>query len=174
MKLSKKYLALGLLGSVLTAGSAYAATQSVTANIRFDTALALTKNFDINFGMVKASTAGDFTIDTAGTITPANGGVVIGGTPVVGDITIVGSTDQTIAISTGTYVAAGIGDGVTLSDATCKYGTATAAACDTPLTAQAAPGAGTHLLLGVKATVDANQTAGTHPTPAFTVTVVYG
>jgi len=171
MKLSKKILALGLLGSVFVAGGAYAATQSVTANMTFDTALSLVKNADISFGIVKASQAGTYAINTSGVVSPTAGGVVIGGTPAFGQITISGSTTQTVAISTGAYVA---DSGVTPSAATCKYGTGSETACDTPLTAQAAPGAGKVLKLGVTAASDGTAGAGTTAAPTFTVTVIYG
>jgi hypothetical protein len=171
MKLSKKYLAMGLLSSVLVSGGAYAATQSVTANMTFDTALSLTKVSDINFGLVKASTSGTYTISTAGVVTPSSGGVVIGGTPNAGNITIAGSTTQTVAINTGTYVA---DHGVTPSAATCAYNGGASTACDTPLTAQTAPGAGKTLLLGVTAASDGTAGAGVTAAPTFIVTVVYG
>ena len=171
MKICKKYLALGLLGSALVSGGAYAATQSVTANMTFDSALSLTKNADINFGSVKGSQTGTYTIDTAGVVTPTAGGVVIGGTPAFGQITITGSSSQTVAISTGTYT---VDHGVTLSAATCSYNGAAAVACDTPLTGLSAPGVGKTLKLGVTAVSDGTATAGTTATPTFVVTVVYG
>ena len=171
MKVSNKYLAWCLLSSVFIAGGAFAATQSVTANMTFDTALSLVKNADISFGTVKASQAGTYTIDTSGVVTPTNGGVVIGGTPAFGQITITGSTTQTVAISTGTYVS---DNGVTPSAATCSYNGAAAAACDTALTGRTAPGAGKILKLGVTAISDGTTAAGTTAVPTFTVTVVYG
>ncbi len=171
MKISKKYLALGLLGSFMLSGGAYAATQSVTANMTFDTALTLTKNADIQFGLLKASTAGTYVISTAGVVTPSGGGVVIGGTPAFGQITITGSTTQTVTISTGSYTAAG---GVTLSAATCNYNGAAIANCDTGGTGLAAPGAGKVLKLGVTAAADGTQAAGATPAPTFVVTVIYG
>ncbi len=101
IKIGKKYLVLGILASFVSSGGAYAATQSVTANMTFDTALSLTKNADIQFGFLKAATAGTYVIDTTGAVTPSGGGVVIGGTPAFGQITVVGSTTQTVAISFG-------------------------------------------------------------------------
>jgi hypothetical protein len=171
MKLSTKYLALGLAVSLLTSSGAYAATQSVTANMSFDSVLSLTKNADINFGTVKASQAGTYTISTASVVTPSGGGVVVGGTPAYGQITIVGSSSQTVAISTGTYTA---NNGVTPSAAMCSYDGAAASACDTPLTGLAAPGAGKVLKLGVTAAADGTQIAGSTAAPTFVVTVIYG
>ena len=172
MKLSKKYLALAIAAGVLAAGGAHAATQSVTANMAFDALLTLTKNNDINFGTVAALTSGTYTISTAGVVTPTLGGIVIGGTPAAGQITITGSATQTISISTGAYVA---NNGVTLSGATCGYNGAAGVACDTPLTGLAAPGAGGRILrLGVQAAADGTQAAATSAAPTFTVTVIYG
>lgn len=155
----------------LIAADAQAATQSVTANVTFDAALTLTKVSDINFGIVKASTAGTYVISTAGVVTPSGGGVVVGGTPAAGNITIAGSTTQTVAISTGSYVA---NAGVTPSAATCAYNGGASTACDTPLTAQTAPGAGKTLKLGVTAVSNGTSAAGTTAAPTFTVTVIYG
>lgn len=172
MKFSKKYLALAVAASLLASGGAYAATQSVTANMAFDSVLTLTKNADIDFGTVRAGTIGTYTINTAGTITPSGGGQVIGGTPAAGQITITGSGSQTLSISTGGYTAA---NGVTPSAATCSYDGAAASACDTPLTGLTAPGAGGRILrLGVRADTDGSQAAGATAAPSFTVTVIYG
>ena len=171
MKFNKKYLALGVLGSALASTSAYAVTQSVTANLTFDSALTLTKTSDINFGTVQASTPGTYTIATTGVVTPSAGGVVIGGTPTAGAITIAGSTTQTVAISTGTYVA---NSGVTLSNATCSYNGGASTACDAGLTGQTAAGTGKTLKLGVQATSDGTAASGVTASPTFIVTVVYG
>lgn len=160
--------AVGLLCSTY----ALAATQAVTANIAFDAAITLTKNADITFGTVQALTAGTYTIDTAAVVTPGGGGVVLGGSPVAGDILIQGSATQTINISVGGYTAGGIGGGVVPSAATCAYDSGAEAACT--LNTQAAPtAAGKTLKVGVLVTVDALQTAGSVATPSFTVTVVY-
>jgi len=149
------------------------ATFNQTGAITFDTGLTIDTVVNINFGVVKAATAGDFTINTAGTITPAGGGVWLGGVKNAGSLKIHGSAIQTISISAGSYVAGGIGNGVMPSAATCSYNGGAEVAC-TGMTLQAAPtAAGKTLLLGVKATVDANQTAATAATPSFTVTVTY-
>ncbi|HVY13480.1 MAG TPA: DUF4402 domain-containing protein, partial [Alphaproteobacteria bacterium] len=116
---------------------ALAATQTVTASVKFDTPLTITKNADINFGIVKALQAGTYTISPAGAISASGGGVVLGGTPQAASLTIAGSTSQLIDISVNNYVA---NLGVTPSAATCSYNNGTAAACS--LNSQAAPGAG--------------------------------
>lgn len=157
------------LGCSTLAMNANAVTQSVTANIAFDNAITLTKNSDINFGIVKASTADTYTITTAGVVTAAGSGQVLGGTAAAGNITIAGSSTQTVAISVGSYTA---NNGVTPANATCAYNGGGAAACS--LTGQAAPGAGKTLLLGVQAVVSGAQAAGTSAAPTFVVTVVYG
>jgi hypothetical protein len=162
-------LKLGLAAAVLMAPfAAIAATQSVTANIAFDTPLTMTKNFDISFGTVAALTAGTYTISPAGVVTPSGGGVVLYGTPQAGDIDIAGSATQAINISVGSYTA---NNGVTPSAATCSYDGGVAGACS--LTAQAAAGAGTNLLVGVQVVADGTQAAATAAAPTFVVTVVY-
>lgn len=146
---------------------AFAATQSVTANITFDTALTLTKEADIDFGTVAAGVATTYTISTAGAITAGNA-TWLYGTPAAGDITITGSATQGLTISTGTYTADA---NVTPSAATCAYDGGAASACDGGI-AGAAPGAGGKtLLLGVSATTTAAVTGSAAPT--FIVTVVY-
>lgn len=143
-----------------------------TSSLSFDNALAIDSVVDINFGKVRAATAGTYTINTAGVVTPGGGGVWLYGTTSAGSMVIHGSSTQTIVISTGSYIAGGIGGGVTLSNATCSYNGGAAVACS--LSGQAAPtSAGKTLLLGVTATVDTAQTAGSSATPSFTVTVVY-
>lgn len=172
MRISTKYLALGLVASLLASGGAYAATQSVTANMSFDSVLTLTKNADINFGTVRAAQIGTYTINTAGVVTPSGGGVLVAGTPAAGQITITGSGTQTLSISTGTYA---VNNGVTPSAATCAYDGAAATACDTPLTGLTAPGIGGRVLrLGVAAAVDGSQAVGSTAAPTFVVTVIYG
>lgn len=172
MNVYSKYLSLAAAASLLVSGVAYAATQSMTANATFDSALVLTKNADINFGVLKAATSGTYVIGTNGTVTPSNGGVLISGTPAYGQITITGSATQTIAISTGSYVA---NAGVTPSVATCNYNNVAIADCDAGGTGLTAPGAGGKVLkLGLTITADGTQTAGSTAAPTFVVTVIYG
>ncbi len=172
IKTRLKYLALGLIGSVAVCGGAYAATQSVTANMSFDSVLTLNKTQDINFGVVAALTGGTYVISTAGAVTPSNGGVVVGGTPAAASITVTGSATQTVAINTQSYSA---NNGVTPSAATCNYGGTAIANCDAGDTGLAAPGAGGRTLtVGVTATVDGTQAAGSTAAPTFDVVVIYG
>jgi hypothetical protein len=172
MRMHKKASALAVVGIVgmLSASSAWAITQSVTANIRFDTSLSMTKNADIDFKSVLAGVADTYTITTAGVVTAAGSGQVLSGagTPVAGNITISGSTTQLINISVGSFVANG---GVTLSNAKCAYNGGSSGSCT--ITGAAAPGAGKTLLLGVDAAVDGTQAAGATAAPTETVTVVY-
>ena len=168
MKISKYTLAIALTG-VLAASAAYAATQSVTANIKFDTPLSLTKNNDIQFGTVKARQAGTYVINTANNVTASSGGVWLFGIPAAGSIAVTGSTTNTVTISTSGYTA---NNGVTPSAATCKYGAGMAVSCDSGISG-AAPGASTPLLVGVQVVADGTQAPGSTATPSFTVSVVY-
>jgi hypothetical protein len=159
-------LAVGIAALMFSA-DAMAATQSVTSNISFDTPLTITPNQQINFGTVAAGTAGTYTISTAGSVTTANGNWLYG-TKAAGNLTIAGSTTDTISISVVSYTAS---NGVTPSNATCAYAGGAAGSCT--LSGIAAPGTGKTLLLGVDATVDGTQAAGTSATPSFVVTVTY-
>lgn len=165
--LKKILIATGLIAAAAT--SAYAATQNVTANIAFDSALTIVKNADIDFGVVIEGVADTYTIDTAAVVTAAGPGEIIGGTPVAGDLTISGSATQVIDISVANYVA---DNGVTPQNAICSYDGGAEADCNT-LTGVAAPGAGKTLLLGVEADVDGTQVAGDTAAPTFDVVVNY-
>jgi hypothetical protein len=151
--------------------AAISATQSVTATMAFDVALSLNKVSDVSFGVVKASTAGTYTINTSGNVTASSGGVFLGGTSAAGNLTISGSSTQTVAISTGSYLA---DHGVSLSSAICSYNSGTATTCDSGLTGQVAPGAGKTLKIGVTAVSDGTAGTGVTATPSFTVSVIYG
>jgi hypothetical protein len=154
--------------ALLFSADAMAATQSVTANIAFDTPLTLTKNADISFGTVVAGVSSTYTISTTGTVTATGSGQALYGSKAAGSITIAGSTTDTINISVGGYTAQG---GVTPANATCAYNGGSAGSCS--LATAAAPGAGKTLLIGTDAIVDGTQTAGATATPSFTVTVIY-
>jgi len=154
--------------ALLFSADAMAATQSVTANLAFDSPLVLTKNSDINFGTVIAGTASTYTITTAGTVTATGSGQTLYGTKAAASITIAGSATDTVNISVGGYTAQG---GVTPANATCAYNGGTAGSCT--ITGAAAAGTGKSLLIGVDATVDGTQAAGAKATPSFTVTVTY-
>jgi hypothetical protein len=167
-KVTMKRLLAGVAAIALISSNALAVTQSVTANIAFDTPLGISKVADINFGTVKAGVADAYTITTAASISHTGSGATVYGTPAAGNLSITGSTTQTIVISVGSYSASG---GVTPSAATCNYNGGGAGTC--ALSGQAAPGAGKTLLLGVTATVDGTQAAGATAAPTFVVTVVY-
>jgi hypothetical protein len=152
----------------LGAFQAWAATQSVTANIAFDSPLTLTKTADINFGTMTASNASTYVITRLGTIfTTAGTGTYLYGATNAGSITIAGPTNDTITISVGSYTA---NNGVTPSNASCFYKLTLRTPCS--YAGATAPGAGTTLLLGVTVAADGTQAAGTAATPTFTVTVV--
>jgi hypothetical protein len=171
--------------SAATAGS-YIPTFTISANydanaatalpqtgaIGFDVPVSIDTVTNINIGHVKALTAGTYTINTAGVVTPGGGGQVLYGTPNAGSFLIHGSSTDTISINVTSYTTGGIGGGVTLSAPTCSYNGGAPVAC--ALSTQAAPtSAGKTLLLGITVTVNASQTANTTATPTFTVTVVY-
>ncbi len=170
---TKIAVAVGAAGLLFASAGAMAATQSVTANIAFDAAISLVKNFDIDFGYVTALQANTYLIDTTGAVSVTGGagtGVWLGGTTVVGDIDITGSATQTIDITANNYTAA---SGVTPSLATCAYNGGGEVACST-LSAQAAPtGAGKNLLVGVSVTADGTQAAGSSAAPTFDIVVTY-
>lgn len=147
---------------------AEAVTQSMTANIAFDTPLSLSKLSDINFGTVAVTTADTYTITTSGVVTAAGSGSRLYGAPTAGNITVAGSATQQIDISTGSYTSDG---GVTLQNATCSYDGSVAGPCT--ISNAVGPGSGKTLLLGVQAVVDGTQLAGNVAAPSFTVTIAY-
>ena len=142
----------------------------MTANIGFDAPLTLTKKSDVSFGTVKAGVADTYTISTNGTVSAAGAGETISGSKSAGNITIVGSTTQTLNISVSNYSASG---GVRPANAKCSYAGGTSAPCE--LSAATAPGnTGETLLIGIDAVVDGTQAIGSTANPSFTVTIVYG
>ncbi len=144
-------------------------TQNITetANIAFDVPLSAFTVNNIDFGIVKAGHIGTYVISPAGVVTPSNGGVLEGGTPMAGNVTITGSTTQGITLSDDTYVN---DNGVTISAAKGSYDGGTAKTL--PFNA-GAPGAGKTLLLGVKVVADGTQADQSTATPSFNVNVVY-
>jgi Domain of unknown function (DUF4402) len=168
VKMTTKRLIAGIAAGALISSNVLAATQSVTSNIAFDTPLTINKVADINFGTVKAGVSGAYTITTAGVVSAGGSGVWLYGTPAAGNLSISGSSTQTISISVGSYTANG---NVTPSAATCNYNGGGAGTC--ALSGQAAPAGGKTLLLGVTATADGSQAAGDVDAPTFVITVVY-
>ena len=167
---ASKYLAIAILATGLLALKAWAVTQSVTANISFDTPLSLAKNSDINFGTVTAASATTYRISTAGAVSVVSGsGTTLYGTPAAGNIKIAGSATDLINISVGGYTA---NNGVTPSNATCAYNGGASGSCT--ISGAAAPGSsGKTLLVGCDVAADGTQAAGTSAAPTFTITVVY-
>ena len=158
------------IAALLGASQAWAATQSVTANIAFDAPVTLNKTADINFGTETAANASTYHITTAGVVTTTAGtGTHLYGSSSPGFITIAGPVADTLSISVGGYTA---NNGVTPSNASCTYNFG---AVVTPCSyaAAAAPGAGKALLLGVDVTTDGTQAAGTTAAPTFTISVAY-
>ena len=156
--------------ALLGASQAWAATQSVTANIAFDTPLTLTKTADINFGTETAANASTYHITTANVVTTTVGtGAHLYGATNAGSITIAGPAADTLTISVGGYTAY---NGVTPSNASCAYN---GGAQVTPCTyaAAVAPGAGKTLLVGVDVAADGTQAGGTTAAPTFTISVAY-
>jgi hypothetical protein len=162
-------IALGCTLFVAAVTGARAVTQSVTANIRFDTPLTLTKISDINFGAVPAGNASTYRISTDGTVSTVTGtGSPLFGPTAAGNITVAGSKTQLVNISVGGYTTS---NGVTLSNARCVYHSGAEGSCT--MSGVAAPNNGRTLLVGVDATADGTQAAGTSATPTLAVTVVY-
>jgi hypothetical protein len=169
MKMNLKTLALGV-AVVGVASAAFAATVNMSASVRFRAPLVLTKVQDIDFGFVSANLADTYTISTAGVVSAAGQGEVLGGTPRAGNVNIKGSNSQAINISLGNYTTH---NGVRLQNASCAYnGGSAVSGC--AINAAAAPAsAGKTLLVGVQAVVDGSQNEGVVATPSFDITVVY-
>jgi hypothetical protein len=142
-----------------------------TGSMGFDIPLSIDTVANVSIGVVQATTAATYTINSAGVLTAGNS-TWLGGTLRAGSLLIHGSATQTISISAGSYTASGQGGGVTISNATCSYNGGAEAPCT--LSTQAAPtAAGKTLRLGITTTVNKSQSAGTSATPTFTVTVTY-
>ncbi|TAL27852.1 MAG: hypothetical protein EPN97_16200 [Alphaproteobacteria bacterium] len=173
MRIKQILASLSVLTVAAAAGyQAMAANpQSVTANIRFDTPLTLTKVSDLDFKSVTAGVASTvYRLSTAGALSVVSGpGSAVFGTPVAGNISIVGSTTQTIQITAGNAAAQG---GASVSNFKCNYDGGGEVNCST-LTAAAAPGAGKTLLLGADVTTGGSEAAGATAAPTYDITVVY-
>lgn len=167
-----KKIAVSSLGAVaiLASGIALAATQNFTASVRFAAPLVLTKVADPNFGTLKAGSAASYSLSTAGVVTTSGLGEVISTTGTQsGQLTIAGSSLQTIDISAGNYTA---NNAVTPSNARCAYnGGGAVAGCS--ISNAVAPGAGKTLLIGLDIAADGSQADGSTASPTFDVVVVY-
>jgi hypothetical protein len=172
---NKKYLALGVLGALAASSAAYAGnTSTITASVKFMTALVVSSTATMDFGDVTKDAGGVYVLTAGSVLTTSGTGEIIGGTPAAASINIVGDDTDTIAISVGSYVAS---THVTLSAATCTYGSSTNAGCDSgsPLTGQSAPtSSGATLRVGATATVTSGATADTTEHPTMVVTITYG
>jgi hypothetical protein len=113
--------AIALILGALPYSSANAIDQEVEASINAKTALALTKNADMNFGIVEfvATHSGTIRLGTNGTIDltlPV--GITMDGTPAAGDVDISasdGSSNVEISCDTGGTLAEPGADTLTLS-----------------------------------------------------------
>lgn len=174
MYLNKKYLlAVGVAVSVLASAGAYAATTAtVTANVAFQTALSIATTQNINFGVVAAGVATDYTISTGGSITPGANGEVVDNTGAQGGILrIAGEQGRNFQYSVGNAVD---NKGVSITATTCNYNGGGLGACPTsgsPATVQA-ESAGADLLMGATISVP-SMTAGDSAAPTVDVTVIY-
>lgn len=154
--------------SLTAISGAYAATQTLQANVTFVTPISFTSPVNVDFGYITTGATGrTFTIDTAGTVGGASVSDYLNGAS-AGSVNIVGSATQTIDITAGNYVPDG---GVTPSAATCAYDGGGAAAC--ALTAQAAPGAGKALLVGLQIDTTGTSNDGDTAAPTFDIVVTY-
>ena len=155
----------------MAAQAAGTATQTVTTSIIFDTPLTVDGTATINFGTVTAGVAETYTVSTAGVlsaVTPAN---ILSSTGVAAAaLAVHGSTFTTINVAANYSAAA---NGMTLQNATCNYGGAGEVACSS-ITAGAAPGASTPLLVGVSLVADNTNTANSvAETATFDIVVTY-
>jgi hypothetical protein len=170
--MKKSFLALCLFGAAFVGSqAAYAATQSVTANIEFATAITFVKDTDIDFGIVEAGVASVYGITTGGVVSVVSGtGTILGGAPTAADVNIIGSGTQTINISVTIGAPAG---GVTIQNPVCDYNNAGSGTCT--INNATAPGAspGRAILIGAEANVDGTQASGATAAPTLTLNVVY-
>jgi Domain of unknown function (DUF4402) len=183
MKFDKKYLALGVLGALAASSAAYATapvnSQTVTATVTFKTALNLSVNAGMDFGEIAAGTSGVYVLNSnTGAVSITTPGEIIGGSPHAGSLTVTGdgvaspASGSDVTISVGSYIASA---DVTLSAATCTYGTVHDTACDSgaPLaTGQTALTTGTTFTVGATATVTGSAAVGVE-SPSMVVTITY-
>lgn len=176
MKQGNKIRTIALLSSasiLIGIGSAYAATQTVTAHIKFVTDITVTENKYPDFGDVVAGVADTYTLSTAGAVTAAGSGKWEGGTSQAGNYTITASAGTPMEMYVGTYTAGT--NGTTAANAICNYNAAGDAACGTSGSPDliASPVASATLLIGLDATTLATSTDGQTDNPSFDLHVVY-
>jgi hypothetical protein len=143
--------------------------QQVTANIRFDTPLTITKNADIDFKSVTAGVASTvYRMSTAGSVSVVSGpGSTVFGTPVAANLTIAGSSTQAITITVGNAAANG---GASVGTFRGDYN---GGGSTTFPIAGAAPAGGKTLLVGCDLTTGGGEAAGATAAPTFDITVAY-
>lgn len=165
---SRALIFIAFLLLVFAGAPAMGATSTITATMRFETALTLATLSSADFGILSAQQSGTYTLSPTGTVTASNDGIWLGGAPSPASLTIAGSSTQGISISAGNYVAA---NGVTPSNATCAYDGGAAAPCS--LSNLAAPAGGKPLSVGVTVVVDGSQAIGATAAPTFDIIVSY-
>lgn len=170
----KKYIKTAVVTTglivALAEGMAFAATSTFTTTVTFAAPLALTQVKSPNFGVVRADTTATYSLSTTGVVTTSGlGSVVSSAGAQSGQLTIAGSSLQTIDIAAGNYKD---DQGVTPSNAVCAYnGGAPVAGC--VISGAPAPGAGKTLLVGLNITADGTQADNSTASPTFDVNVVY-
>lgn len=152
-------------------GQAKSFTQTMHAEVAFETPLKLAVVTMPDFGTVIATEGETYILSTSGRVMASDGTNVSRGNESAGQMMITGASDQTIGITVDNYVS---GSGITPSKAMCQYGKMPATSCnDNSLSAAIAPGTvGTSLFLGVQieAALEAHNKA---ELPGFDVTIVY-
>jgi hypothetical protein len=176
--MSKKFITLTTLTAVILSiisYNAYALTNSMSASVKFATAISFANSTNANFGIVTAGQANTYTMDTTGAITVsgAGTGVTLGGTVTVASVDITGSTTQTMNITLNNAAADG-GVSLALANATCDYDAGSVSnTCNNAAFDSITPGAGKALLIGLEIVADGTQTDNQTKTPTFDLVAVY-
>ncbi len=168
----KKYAAI--LGSTLVglmlATAAYAAVESVTAEVTFAGPISMVAVNQLQFGVIdEALNLEVITIDTADGVSGTGLPLMIQGTPLAADLTITATAGPTLSILVDAIVP---GAGYTLTVFRCKYAAEAEADCDVGGYTATAVGASATLKIGATLTGDNTATAG-NADGSFNVTVVY-
>ncbi|MDF2690926.1 MAG: hypothetical protein K0S29_781 [Gammaproteobacteria bacterium] len=134
MKTGVKLTVLALASTLsLFASTSYAATAAASVSAQIATTLTVTKNTDLNFGIIQAPTVGSIivTVDTSSARSlnqnGATGGALVAGiAPSAIDYTVTGASGATVTLSLDTATPAG-GTGVsfTLNTNSTALGTCT-------------------------------------------------
>ena len=171
MKHILKLTLIPLAVLVLINGVVHAVTQTMTANMRFLEPLTIVSVTDPDMGdfLATATTNDTYNMDTLGAVTGTGSTDYIGGN-VVGSLTVVGSTVGTIDIIANNFVSNG---GIDVISVPCNYGAAGEVSCSTGITNQAAPGAGTVLLIGANLQATTAHVDGDLAAPTYDIVVTY-